>query len=68
MSEAVSDIKAAEIYSDLSRDDIAELMAEGAKVDALFQSGRISTMYLTGMAAAACAVTSSEPEKPVVAA
>jgi len=45
MSEPVSEIKPAEIYSDLSGEDIAELMAEAAKVDALFQSGLISTMY-----------------------
>jgi hypothetical protein len=49
MSKQVSEIKPAEIYSDLSREDIAEMMAEATKVDALFQSGRISTMYPTAL-------------------
>jgi hypothetical protein len=49
MNEPVSEIKPAEIYSDLSGEDIAEMMAEAAKVDVLFQSGQISTMYLTAV-------------------
>ncbi len=68
MSETVSEIKAAEIYSDLSSDEIAEMMAEAAKVDALFQSGRISTTYLTSMAAAADALAGSDLEEPAAAA
>lgn len=60
MNEAVSEIKPAEIYSDLSREDIAEMMAEAARVDALFESGRISTLYLTSLSAAAFAVATSE--------
>jgi hypothetical protein len=47
MNEPVSDIKPAEIYSDLSDEDISEMMAEAAKIDALFQAGRISTLYPT---------------------
>jgi hypothetical protein len=46
MNESVSEIRPAEIYSDLSKDEIEAMMAEVAEVDALFQSGRISTMYL----------------------
>ncbi len=43
MNEMISDIKPSELYSDLSEKEIAEMMAECAKVDALFQSGQIST-------------------------
>jgi hypothetical protein len=67
MSERVSDIKPAEIYSDLSAEDIAEMMAEAAEVDALFQSGRISTMYLTSLSAAAFTASQWEPEAEVEA-
>lgn len=67
MSERVSDIKPAEIYSDLSAEDIAEMMAEAAEVDALFQSGRISTMYLTSLSAAAFAASQWEAEAEVEA-
>lgn len=62
MSEEFSKIKPAEIYADLSADDIAEMMAEAAEVDALFQSGRASTMYLTSLSAAAFAVAKCEEE------
>lgn len=34
-------------------DDIAEMMAEAARVDAMFQSGAISTLFPYGLAAAA---------------
>jgi hypothetical protein len=34
-------------------DDIAEMMAEAARVDALFQSGAISTLFPYALAAAA---------------
>ncbi len=61
MSEIVSDIKPAEIYSDLTADDIAEMMAEAAAVDALFASSHISTMYLTSLTAAADVVGHAEP-------
>ncbi|HML30140.1 MAG TPA: hypothetical protein PKE16_15175 [Hyphomicrobium sp.] len=64
MSVSVSDIKPAEIYSDLSADEIAEMMAEAAELDALFQKGEISTMYLTSLSAAAFAVAESEPDAP----
>lgn len=67
MSERVSNIKPAEIYSDLSAEDIAEMMAEAAEVDALFQSGRISTMYLTSLSAAAFVISSQEAEVEVEA-
>lgn len=67
MSERVSDIKPADIYSDLSAEDIAEMMAEAAEVDALFQSGRISTMYLTSLSAAAFVISSQEAEVEVEA-
>ncbi|MET0432389.1 MAG: hypothetical protein ABWZ86_07920 [Hyphomicrobium sp.] len=56
MSNVVSAIKPAEIYSDLTDEDIAELMAEAARVDAMLQSGQISTMYLTNALANADAV------------
>jgi hypothetical protein len=52
MSDYVSKIKPAEIYSDLSADDIAEMMAEAAEVDALFKSRKVSTMFLAGLPAA----------------
>ncbi|MBS0251746.1 MAG: hypothetical protein JSR78_11865 [Proteobacteria bacterium] len=62
MSEEFSNIKPAEIYADLSADDIAEMMAEAAKVDALFQSGHASTMYLASLSAAAFAVSKCEED------
>lgn len=62
MSEEFSKIKPAEIYADLSADDIAEMMAEAAAVDALFQSGHASTMYLASLSAAAFAVSETEEE------
>ncbi|MBS0233232.1 MAG: hypothetical protein JSR99_07075 [Proteobacteria bacterium] len=68
MREAVSEIKPAEIYSDLSRDEIAEMMAEAEQVDALFQSGQISTLYLTSLSAAAFAVANSDDTFPANAA
>lgn len=74
MSVSVSEIKPAEIYSDLSADEIAEMMAEAAEVDALFQKGEISTMYLSSLSAAAFAVAEWEQapteavEKPKTAA
>ena len=68
MSERVSEIKPAEIYSDLSAEDIAEMMAEAAEVDALFQSGGISTIYLTSLTTAAHDVGHLMPEKTKTAA
>lgn len=68
MNEAVLEIKPAEIYSDLSSDEIADMMAEAARVDALFKSGRISTMYLTSLSAAAHVVANSDRELPATAA
>jgi hypothetical protein len=53
MNDRIPDIKPSEIYSDLSEDDIAEMMAEAATVDALFQCGQISTLFLTALSAAA---------------
>ncbi|RUP00437.1 hypothetical protein [Hyphomicrobium sp.] len=67
MSE-VSEIKPAEIYSDLTSDDIAEMMAEAARVDSLFQTGRISTTYLSSLAAAADAIANWEEVLPANAA
>ncbi|MFA5956744.1 hypothetical protein [Hyphomicrobium sp.] len=61
MNEVVSNIKPAEIYSDLTAEDIAEMMAEAAAVDALFESGHISTMYLTSLTTAADVVAHAEP-------
>jgi hypothetical protein len=68
MTEPVSEIKPAEIYSDLSGEDIAEMMAEAAKVDALFQSGQISTMYLTAVQTTKQAVASTHADVPATAA
>jgi len=68
MLEAVSEIKPADIYSDLSREDIAEMMAEAERVDALFKSGRISTLYLASLSAAAFAVANSDDTFPANAA
>jgi hypothetical protein len=64
----VSEIKPSEIYSDLTSDDIAEMMAEAARVDALFKSGRISTLYLTSLASAAYAVANWDGAWPADAA
>ncbi|CCB67236.1 hypothetical protein RLW55_08180 [Hyphomicrobium sp. B1] len=64
MSNEFSNIKPAEIYADLSADDIAEMMAEAAAVDALFQSGHASTTYLSSLSAAAFAVAKCEEEVP----
>ena len=68
MSEANTEIRPAEIYSGLSREEIDEMMAEAALVDALFQSGRISTLYLTFLSAAACTVANSDHHTPATAA
>jgi hypothetical protein len=68
MSDPVSDIKPAEIYSDLSAEDIAEMMAEAAEVDARFRSGRISTLYMSSLSAAAFVVSSCEEDVPAAAA
>ena len=43
-------------------DEIADMMAEAARVDAMFQSGEISTTYLVALAAAADASKAWEPE------
>ncbi|MFT3732177.1 MAG: hypothetical protein QM780_12295 [Hyphomicrobium sp.] len=67
MSVEVSDIKPAEIYSDLTADDIAEMMAEAARVDALFKSGRISTMTVMGLAAKAAADAEAKSSADVAA-
>ncbi len=68
MSEANTEIRPAEIYSNLSREEIDEMMAEAALVDALFQSGRISTLYLTSLSAAAFAIANSDHDAPATAA
>ncbi len=64
----VSEIKPSEVYSDLTSDDIAEMMAEAARVDAFFQSGRISTLYLTSLTTAAYAVANWDGALPATAA
>ncbi|WP_244531254.1 hypothetical protein [Hyphomicrobium facile] len=69
MDECNSKIVLSEAYSErLSDDEIAEMMAEAAMVDLLFQSGRISTLYLTGLAAAADASSEWQPEPAASAA
>lgn len=68
MNELVSEIKPAEIYSELSGEDIAEMMAEAAKVDALFQSGRISTTVLAETLVLTKYVADVCPDVPATAA
>lgn len=69
MDECNSKIVLSEAYSErLSDDEIAEMMAEAAMVDLLFQSGRISTMYLAGLTAAADASSEWQPEPEASAA
>jgi hypothetical protein len=68
MNERTSDIKPSEIYSDLSEDDIAEMMAEAATVDALFQRGQISTLFLTGLSAAAYEISVADADSTAYAA
>ncbi len=59
MNEVTSDIKPSELYSDLSKNEIAEMMAECAKIDALFQSGKISTLIPTDLTEVAYEVAAS---------
>ena len=68
MNERTSDIKPSEIYSDLSDDDIAAMMAEAATVDALFQCGQISTLVLTGLSAAAYEISVADADLTAYAA
>jgi hypothetical protein len=68
MNEVVSEIKPAEIYSDLSGEEIAEMMAEAAKVDALFQSGQISTLLLADTLVLTQVVVTARPDVPATAA
>jgi hypothetical protein len=69
MDECNSKIVLSEAYSErLSDDEIADMMAEAAMVDLLFQSGRISTMFLTGLSAAAHASSEWELEPEASAA
>ena len=69
MDESNSKIELSEAYSErLSDDEIADMMAEAARVDLLFQSGQISTMYLAGLTAAAQASIEWEPEPTASAA
>ncbi|AGK58248.1 hypothetical protein HYPDE_32878 [Hyphomicrobium denitrificans 1NES1] len=44
-------------------DDIAEMMAEAARVDAMFQSGAISTLFPYALAAAQAAQTEPDPSQ-----
>lgn len=52
----------------ISDDEIADMMAEAARVDALFQSGGISTMFLVGLSEAAHESTEWQPEATASAA
>ncbi|MGO4684816.1 hypothetical protein [Hyphomicrobium sp. 2TAF46] len=63
MVECNSKIELSAAYSErLSDDEIADMMAEAARVDAMFQSGEISTTYLVALAAAADASGAWQPE------
>ncbi len=59
MNEMTSDIKPSALYSNLSKQEIAEMMAECAKIDALFQSGQISTLIPTDLTEVAYEVAAS---------
>ena len=66
MNEIASGIKPSELYSDLSEQEIAEMMAECAKIDALFQSGAISTLIPTDLTDVAYEVAGSSESEAVV--
>ncbi|WP_045835160.1 hypothetical protein [Hyphomicrobium sp. 99] len=69
MIECNSKIELSETYTErLSDDEIADMMAEAARVDAMFQSGEISTMYLVGLTSAAQASSLWQPEVEEVSA
>lgn len=63
MTECNSKIELSELYSErLSDEEIADMMAEAARVDAMFQSGSISTTYLFALTCAAYASGAWQPE------
>ena len=62
MVECNSKIELSAAYAErLSDDEIADMMAEAARVDAMFQSGEISTTYLVALAAVADASSAWQP-------
>lgn len=63
MTECNSKIELSEAYSErLTEEEIADMMAEAARVDAMFQSGEISTTYLVALTCAAHASGAWQPE------
>ena len=65
MTECNSKIELSEVYSErLSDEEIADMMAEAAQVDALFKSGAIGTTHIVALVCAADVSRAWEPEMP----